>query len=136
MQERTAWPPTSTVQAPQRPMPQPYLEPLRFNTSRSTHKRGISGDTSTVPATLLTFNLIDICSLRNPVRGRGSVTHSGIECIKFPLLDSNNYRELWLSLTGNARRFISNAFVAPRCPAGSHERPELAWLQCLPEREG
>ena len=36
------------------------MAPLRFNTSRSTHRRGISGETSTVAATLLTFNLIGI----------------------------------------------------------------------------
>ena len=37
--------------------------PLRFNTSRSTHRRGISGGTSTVAATLLTVNLMGICLL-------------------------------------------------------------------------
>src|SRR5580700_4034236 len=60
MQERTARPATSTVHAPQSPIPHPYLAPLRFNMSRSTHKRGISGETSTVAATLLMFNLIGI----------------------------------------------------------------------------
>src|ERR1700689_1112618 len=63
-QERTASPPTITVQAPQSPTPQPYLGPLMFNTSRSTHSRGISGGTSTVAATLLTVNLVSIGSLR------------------------------------------------------------------------
>src|ERR1700684_225059 len=58
-----AWPPTITVQAPHSPTPQPYLGPLMFNTSRSTHSRGISGDTSTVAATSLTVNLVSICSL-------------------------------------------------------------------------
>ena len=32
-----------------------------FNTSRSTHSRGISGATSTVAATSLTVNLVSIC---------------------------------------------------------------------------
>src|ERR1700677_4060200 len=59
-QERTASPPTITVQAPQSPTPQPYLGPLMFNTSRSTHRRGISGGTSTVAVTLLTVNLVSI----------------------------------------------------------------------------
>src|SRR5260370_42486119 len=68
MQERTAWPPTRTVHAPQSPDPHPYLAPLRFNTSRSTHNRGISGETSTVAATLFTFNLIGIDSHHNSVR--------------------------------------------------------------------
>src|ERR1700691_1219373 len=60
-QERTASPPMITVQAPQSPMPQPYLGPLMFNTSRSTHRRGISGGTSTVAATLLIVSLVSIC---------------------------------------------------------------------------
>src|SRR5271166_896374 len=61
-----ASPPTITVQAPHSPTPHPYLGPLMFNTSRSTHRRGISGDTSIVVATLLTFILMGICSLHNP----------------------------------------------------------------------
>src|SRR5271166_4043820 len=55
-----ASPPTITVQAPHSPTPHPYLGPLMFNTSRSTHSRGISGDTSIVAATLLTFILMGI----------------------------------------------------------------------------
>ena len=35
-QERTGWPSTSTVQAPQRPSPQPYLAPVRSRSSRRT----------------------------------------------------------------------------------------------------
>ena len=53
-------PATSTVHAPQSPIPHPYLAPLRFNMSRSTHNSGMSGETFTVAATLLTFNLIGI----------------------------------------------------------------------------
>src|ERR1019366_9268090 len=70
MQERTPWPPTSTVQAPQTPIPHPYLVPSRFKMSRSTQRRGVSGGTSTVAATLFTVNLIGICLLHNPVRGK------------------------------------------------------------------
>ncbi len=47
-QERTAWPATMTVQAPHRPMPQPYLVPCRLRVSRSTQRSGVSGSTSTV----------------------------------------------------------------------------------------
>src|ERR1700722_9225393 len=64
-QERTASLPTMTVQAPQSPTPQPYLGPLMFNTSRSTHRRGMSGGTSTVAATLLIVNLVSIGSLQD-----------------------------------------------------------------------
>src|ERR1039457_7476238 len=71
MQERTARPSIRTVHAPQTPMPQPYLAPLRSSTSRSTHKSGVSGGTSTVFATLFTFNL----------RGIGSLLQSGGEAL-------------------------------------------------------
>ena len=60
MQERTAWPSNSTVHAPQSPIPHPYLAPLRFSMSRSTHKSGMSGGTSTEVATSLTVSRIDI----------------------------------------------------------------------------
>ena len=45
-QERTARPSTSTVQAPQSPMPQLYLVPVRPSCSRSTHSRGVVPSTS------------------------------------------------------------------------------------------
>jgi len=79
MHERTARPPTSTVHAPQMPIPQPYLAPFRFSTSRSTHNRGVSGDTSTVAATLFTFNWIGICSLHRLRPGRGNDREQRIE---------------------------------------------------------
>src|SRR5271154_2129319 len=47
-QLRTALPFRCTVQAPHWPMPQPYLVPFSFKTSRITHNRGISAGTSTV----------------------------------------------------------------------------------------
>src|ERR1700757_1299539 len=83
MQERTARAPTSTVHAPQRPIPHPYLAPLSFNMSRSTHKSGISGETSTVAATLLTVNLIGI-DPPHPVRTRRLAPKQalGRECTK------------------------------------------------------
>src|SRR6266567_5974706 len=60
MQERTALPPTSTVQAPQTPIPQPYLAPFRSSTSRRTHRSGVSDGTSTVRRTLFTFSFSGI----------------------------------------------------------------------------
>src|SRR5208282_6728690 len=47
-QLRTALPLRCTVQAPHWPIPQPYLVPFSFRTSRITHNRGISAGTSTV----------------------------------------------------------------------------------------
>src|ERR1700752_3895951 len=84
MQERTARTPTSTVHAPQRPIPHPYLAPLRFNMSRSTHRRGLSGETSTGAATLLTFNLIGIGSTTIRLEGEGLTRKQALarECTK------------------------------------------------------
>src|ERR1017187_8834346 len=56
MQERVARPLIRTVHAPQTPIPQPYLEPLRSRVSRKTQSSGVSGGTSTVVTTLLTFS--------------------------------------------------------------------------------
>ena len=39
----TARPSMITVQAPQSPLSQPYLVPVRFDASRSAHNKGISG---------------------------------------------------------------------------------------------
>src|SRR2546425_7735271 len=47
-QERTAWPSTWTVQAPQSAIPQPNLVPVRPISSRSVHSRGVSPGTSTL----------------------------------------------------------------------------------------
>src|SRR5215470_7566537 len=46
-QERTGWPSRCTVHAPHCAMPQPNLVPVRCSESRSTHRRGVSGATST-----------------------------------------------------------------------------------------
>src|ERR1700677_5136242 len=62
-EERVAWPLTWTVQAPHKPMPQPYLVPCRLSVSRNTHRRGVSGSTSTVLTTLLIFNSMGIALL-------------------------------------------------------------------------
>ena len=42
-QQRTALPSTWTVQAPQWPVPQPYLVPVRLDASRSAQSKGVSG---------------------------------------------------------------------------------------------
>jgi hypothetical protein len=47
MQERTGLPATWTVQAPHWAMPHPNLVPVMPRTSRSTHRSGMSGGTST-----------------------------------------------------------------------------------------
>src|ERR1700739_822738 len=47
-QERCATPSTWTVQAPHWAMPQPYLVPVIPSVSRSTHRSGVSGSTSTL----------------------------------------------------------------------------------------
>src|ERR1700751_1277547 len=62
-QERTACPATMTVQAPHRPMPQPYLVPCRSSVSRRTQRSGVSGSTSTVLTTLLIFSSTGIGEL-------------------------------------------------------------------------
>src|SRR5205823_14165921 len=56
-QDRTARPPTSTVQAPHWPIPQPYLVPVSPIVSRRTHSSGVSGSTSTPYCMLLTSSV-------------------------------------------------------------------------------
>src|SRR6187401_3864831 len=47
-QERTAWPSRWTVQAPQKPPPQPNLVPVRPASSRRYQSKGMSGSPSNV----------------------------------------------------------------------------------------
>ena len=47
-QERTAWPSTCTVQAPQKPPPHPNFVPVRPSSSRRYQSRGMSGSPSNV----------------------------------------------------------------------------------------
>jgi hypothetical protein len=56
-QLRIAWPSNRTVQAPQVPMPQPYLVPVKPTCSRITHNNGVSGSTSTAYFLPLIFRL-------------------------------------------------------------------------------
>src|SRR5215213_8532590 len=56
-QERTASPLTWTVQAPQRPAPQPNFVPVICNCSRMTHSSGVSLDASTDILRPLIFRL-------------------------------------------------------------------------------
>src|SRR5437868_1067069 len=58
--ERTGWPSTRTVQAPQAATPQPNFVPVMPSTSRNTHNKGISGSASTLTALPL------ICSSTPP----------------------------------------------------------------------
>src|ERR1700746_4107577 len=54
--DRIGVPSTWTVQAPQRPTPQPNLVPVRPSVSRRTHKSGVSGSTSTSKLLSLTLS--------------------------------------------------------------------------------
>src|SRR4051812_34418047 len=56
-QARAGWPSRCTVQAPQAPMPQPYLVPTRPRESRSAHSSGVSASTSTAWALPLMLKL-------------------------------------------------------------------------------
>ena len=60
--ERTALPFRCTVHAPHCATPHPYFVPTRSSSSRSTHKRGVSGGTSTDVCFPLIFNSIGIAS--------------------------------------------------------------------------
>src|SRR6202521_4189144 len=46
--ECAGWPLRCTVQAPHRPIPQPYFVPVSPTCSRITYSRGVSGSTSTL----------------------------------------------------------------------------------------
>src|SRR6202035_3210958 len=56
--ERIGWPSTSTVQAPHRGMPQPYLVPVKPSTSRSTQSSGMSSGTKTSCSVPLTSSFM------------------------------------------------------------------------------
>src|ERR1700689_5927413 len=68
MHERVGWPPRCTVQHPHWPMPHPYLVPRMWSTSRSTQRRGVSPDTSTVTDRPFTVRWIAIIRLLLRVR--------------------------------------------------------------------
>src|SRR6185369_5716692 len=57
-QLRAASPSICTVQAPQSPLPQPYLVPVRCSSSRRYHNSGISGSPVKERVTPLTVNAI------------------------------------------------------------------------------
>src|SRR3954447_7369841 len=44
--EKARLPSMCTMQAPHRPVPQPYLVPVSLRSSRSTHNRGVAGGAS------------------------------------------------------------------------------------------
>ncbi len=62
LHDRADRPSRRTVQAPHWAMPQPYLVPVSFSESRSTHSNGVSGSTSTFCAMPLTISEIDIAA--------------------------------------------------------------------------
>src|SRR6185436_15029205 len=72
-QDRVATPLSCTVHAPHCATPQPYLVPGRSSTSRRTHRRGMSGGTSTVADFPLTLRVYFMAG--GSVRA-GSTIHS------------------------------------------------------------
>src|SRR3989344_7189045 len=56
--ERIASPSTTTMHAPQSPLPQPYLVPVRFEASRSAQSSGVSGSSLYWTGRSLTVNLV------------------------------------------------------------------------------
>src|SRR5678815_4980824 len=69
-QERTAWPPRCTVQAPHKAMPQPNYVPVSPTTSRSPHTKGISGPTSTSTDLPLMLSLVMAANISRTDAGR------------------------------------------------------------------
>ena len=68
-QENSALPLICTVQAPHWPTPQPYLVPVIFRCSRSTHSSGVSGCAVTVWRLPLTVSVVAvICAMCPPIR--------------------------------------------------------------------
>src|SRR5262245_51287050 len=60
VQDLTACPLTCTVHAPHTAMPQPYLVPVRPNSSRTTHISGVSGSDADVTAFPFRLNFVAI----------------------------------------------------------------------------
>src|SRR5437660_9130233 len=70
MHERTACPPTCTVQEPQSAWPQPYLVPRRPDSSRRYQSSGSEGSPSQLCASPLTVSLIIVALLGLEQRSR------------------------------------------------------------------
>src|SRR5208337_1439590 len=81
--ERSAFPFTITVQAPQSPSPQPYFVPVRPRSYRRTHRRMRLGSTSKL--TGFPFSLNPMVSFMSTPPGsassvqRGSLGHETLE---------------------------------------------------------
>ena len=65
--ERTAWPSTCTVHAPQKPPPQPNFVPVRPSSSRRYQSSGMSGSPSKVRLDPLIVN-VAMVSVLCPIR--------------------------------------------------------------------
>ena len=65
-QERTALPSTITVQAPHRPLPQPYFVPVSSRSVRSTHSSVRSPSVSSVVGLPFRRNRIDVFTMSTP----------------------------------------------------------------------
>src|SRR3979411_1027211 len=77
-QERIGWPSMCTVQAPQRPAPQPNLVPVRPSVSRNTQSSGVSGSASTSTVLPLIFSANIAVRLHDRVTRDGNyITISG-----------------------------------------------------------
>src|SRR5437016_4552555 len=72
MQDRVARPSTWTVQAPQRPIPQPNLVPVRPTSSRIAHRSGVSSGLCSETVRPLISRVIMIERLRTSFLFRGS----------------------------------------------------------------
>lgn len=74
-QLRTARPSMSTVHAPQSPVPQPYLVPVRFDASRIAHNNGVDGSIRYRMGWLLTVRLV--------TPARVDLVHATYHCVEF-----------------------------------------------------
>src|SRR5215471_13478722 len=87
-QDRRGAPSSRTVQAPHWPSPQPYLEPVKPKSSRSTVSRGVSGSDWIERVCPLTANLNDVAigdarSAREGGRYKNMVVPPGGRCKLF-----------------------------------------------------
>src|SRR5215468_1926380 len=94
LHDRAARPSMRTVQAPHWAMPQPYLVPVSFSESRSTHSNGVSGSTATLWAMPLTISEIDIAA--SPY-----AADCGFACARWPGTTRKN--AIWVRLGGITR---------------------------------
>src|SRR5262249_40154433 len=95
MHERTAFPSTSTVHAPQAAMPHPHFVPVRPTTSRMTQSSGVSGSPSIVGAAPLPVMarateasyraiLLPVCRLRRELQFPVPLVEEALGLLRMP----------------------------------------------------